>query len=151
MIIYKLSHLHIESTFGQDEKCLGFFSDYPAVDSAIRAYQKIAGFSEQPTNFIIERVNLPEMGSLNQVFEVNFYIHDEDYSVEFSHSLGVFVCLEEASKVLDAFEKDNKNFIFKAHFLIEKSIDVFDLNVSNWNEGFVCETVEGVEKTGRQK
>jgi hypothetical protein len=145
MIIYLIIHLHHLEGITLDSKLIGLFTGYQIVQRVIAECIKTPGFSEQPDNFVIRRIEVPDIGVHSMVYLVSYYVHDQDYDVEYDGLIGVFSGFEEASKAKLSFETDNLGYILNSQLVTKVTIDKYELNIPNWSEGYNSDSTETTE------
>ena len=139
MNLYKLTHVHLLKDQRNDEKDLGYFSTLEIARDKIMFYQSLQGFSEHPNNFYIQKydVTCNKIGSY--IYEAVYYMHDEEYSIEFDYFVGVYKTKKQAEKALEEFKNHNKMLIISNQLINEFVVDKYLVDVCQWTEGFTTE------------
>lgn len=139
MDIYKLTHVHLLKDQKNDEKDLGYFSNLEIARDKINFYRSLQGFREYPNDFYIQKFEIDGDKIGSSVFEAVFYLHDEDYSIEFDYLIGVYLTEKQAEKALEEFKSQNNNLII-TNPLIKEFVSCGCLvDVCQWTEGFTTD------------
>ena len=85
--------------------------------------------------FEIKEYNISDFDEEGVVFDVNVYFHNMDYSIEYTHCLGLFGKLSQAKTRLESYEGLNKVIIEKS-IVYESFINKHKLDKYNLSEGF---------------
>ncbi len=139
MDIYKLTHVHLLEDQKNEEKDLGYFSSLEIVKDKIKYYQTLQGFNDFPNDFYIQKFDIPGDKIGSSVFEAVFYMHNEEYSIEFDYFIGVYSTEKQANKALAEFKSQNKDLIIKNPLIKEFVSGKCLVNVFQWTEGFTTD------------
>lgn len=136
MKVYKLIHVELLMNHRNEILDIGFFSDLNIVNEVINRYRKLPGFSKHPYGFIVLEKDIQE-DTEKVLYEAVFYIHNSDYSVEYSEIIGIFLSEEKANLSLEKYRLQNIFFANSSDYEKELIVNKHILNEpSNWREGF---------------
>jgi len=137
MKILKLTHIQLLQDYKNEIKDIGYFSNLNKVRETINFYKSLTGFTKYNNSFVISEIYVKNCKN-NRLFEAIFYIHNSDYSIEFSEILGVFGRKEDAEKSIQRYIAYNDSFINSNNFEIELIVNNHTIDEpSNWKEGFL--------------
>lgn len=83
MDIYRLTHCQLIQNDRNEEKKLGYFTNLSNVKKGIEFYRTLPGFKNFPNEFYIEKFKVEGRIKDKIIYEAIFYIHDDEFSVEF--------------------------------------------------------------------
>jgi len=138
MNIYKLEYIKFEEEVNNEIYFLGYFTTYENTLKAVEIYSKMPGFKKNLNNFEIKEFNLSNLEKENIVFDVTIYYHNDNYSVEYFHCLGIYGDFLQAKNKLTKYEKLNQKIIENS-IVYESFINKHTLDKYNISEGFNTE------------
>ena len=139
MNIYRLIYVHLIEEYKNEEYFLGYYSSIEKVQSNILLYQSLPGFRENPCNFVIQNVSVEGEIIDKNVYEVQFYLHDDNFSIEYDCYIGVFNSEEHAIIALDDFKGFNQEHIIRCKCNEEYFINKIILDEPVLSEGFTID------------
>lgn len=137
MEILKLKYLNFYENDNNEMYFLGYFSTIVNVNLAIEKYSKMAGFRDNTSGFEITELEVSLNNYTEVVYDVMVYYHNQEYTIEHFHCLGIFTDGIRAKEVLAYYEENNKGRLVHGDVIYESFINNHKLDVFNLSEGFV--------------
>lgn len=116
-------YVHLIEEYKSEEYFLGYYSSIEKVQSNILLYQSLPGFRDNPSNFVIQNVSVEGKIIDKNVYEVQFYLHDDNFSIEYDFYIGVFISKEHAIMALEDFKVFNQEYIIRYKYSKEYYIN----------------------------
>ena len=133
MVFFQL--LHISNTSSPKE--IGYFSSLSHIQNAKNILNEKPGFSTNRDGYIVIKRSSPSVLLEKPFFFFFFYYHSEDYSVEYSTTLGFFEKEEYAKIALEDYRALNSSDI--PDMVCELVLNRWTLNEVMWAEGFITD------------
>jgi hypothetical protein len=139
--IYRLTHCQLIQNDRNEEKKLGYFTNLSSINKGIEFYRTLPGFKDFPDEFYIEKFKVEGRIKENIIYEAIYYIHDDEFSVEFDKVVGLFCNQLDAKTSIDDFEVMNQLFLCSKNLVKEKIVNKYQLDQRLWTEGFQTEYI----------
>ena len=140
MKIYELVHMHRAEVLSDgrfhcgDIAILGFFKSLDEVSTTIKFYKNIEGFRNYPNGFVVFEHEIE--GDEASIYVAFFYMHDEEYEIEYSRDLGIFTCESDDCHAIKNFRKNNLINWDNDKLVAESGVDKYVLGEMNCTDGF---------------
>ena len=136
MNIYRLINVHLIEDYKNENYFLGYYSTIEKAQINISFYQSLPGFRENPNSFVIQKVFI-EGGTINKnVYDVQFYLHDANFAIEYDYYIGVYSTKELAVIALNEFTITNQDLIISSELSKEDFINKIIVDEPIQSEGF---------------
>ena len=132
-------YVHLIEEYKNEEYFLGYYSSIEKVQSNILLYQSLPGFRDNPSNFVIQNVSVEGKIIDKNVYEVQFYLHDDNFSIEYDFYIGVFNSKEHAIIALEDFKVFSQEYIIRYKYSKEYFISKIILDEPVLSEGFTID------------
>ncbi|MEW6609028.1 MAG: hypothetical protein AB1414_16545 [bacterium] len=139
MNIYRLIYVHLIEKYKNEEYFLGYYSSIEKVQINILLYQTLPGFRENPHNFVIQNVSVEGYIIDKVVYEVQFYLHDDSFSIEYDCYIGVYNSEKHATIALDDFKDFNQKHMLQCKCRKEYFINKIILDEPVLSRGFTID------------
>lgn len=133
MVFFQL--LHITNTSSPKE--IGYFSSISYIQNTKNILNEKPGFSTNRDGYIVIKRSSPNVFIERPFFEALLYYHSEDYSVEYSTSLGFFDNKKYAQIAIEDYRELNPSDI--PDMICEFIVNRCSLNEVTWADGFISD------------
>ena len=133
MVFFQLVHFNNNSS----PKEIGYFSSLSHIQNAKNILNDNPGFSTNRDGYIVIRRSNPNVIIGKPFYESLIYYHSEDYSVEYSTTLGFFNNINHAQKAIKDYRELNPSD--SPEMICELIVNKCILNEVMWTQGFISE------------